>query len=145
MKPEYHSISLNKVRVKMKILSSFVSGVVLFTSVNVYANKPTEFCLNSFEDAVQFICKGDTYNQEEKEKGCIVPMVSILTEEDFKNPNLECFTTDPKNVNLNKNLKFTTHYIIDNIAKLWFKSFKESNYMTDSDITFLEKNNVYIP
>lgn len=128
---------------KMKILSSLVSGLVLFTSVNVYANKPTEFCLNSFEDAVQFICKGDTYNQEEKEKGCIVPMVSILTEEDFKNPNLECFTTNPKNVN--KNLNFTTYYIIDSLARSWFEEFKESNYMTDSDIAFLEENNVYIP
>lgn len=129
----------------MKILSSSLLSVAvgLLISLNVYANKPTEFCLNSVEDAVQFICEGDTYNQEEKEKGCIVPMVSILTEKDFKNPNLECFTTNPKNVN--KNLKFTTPYIIDNLAKLWFKTFEESNDMTDSDITFLEENNVYIP
>ncbi len=127
----------------MKILSSLVSALVLCFSVEVYADKPTEFCLNSFEDAVQFICKGDTYNQEEKEKGCIVPMVSILTEEDFKNPNLECFTTNPKNVN--KNLNFTTYYIIDSLARSWFEEFKESNYMTDSDIAFLEENNVYIP
>lgn len=127
----------------MKILSSFIPAVVLFCSVNVYADKPTEFCLNSLEDAIQFVCNTTKYNQEEKEKGCIIPMVSIFTDEDFKNPNLECFTTNPKNVN--KNLKFTTPYIIDNIARLWFKTFKESNDMTDLDITFLEENNVYIP
>lgn len=37
------------------------------------------------------------------------------------------------------------NYIIDSLARSWFEEFKESNYMTDSDITFLEENNVYIP
>ena len=127
----------------MKILSSFVSAVVLCFSVNVYADKPTEFCLNSFEDSVQFVCNDTKYNQEEKEKGCIVPMVSILTAEDFKNPNLECFTTNTEKVK--DNLGFIPDYIIDSLARSWFEEFKESNYMTDSDITFLEDNRVHIP
>lgn len=79
----------------MKILSSSLLSVAagLLISLNVYADKPSEFCLNSFEDAIQFNCEGEAYNQEEKDKGCILPMISILTEEYFKNPNLECFTT----------------------------------------------------
>ena len=127
----------------MKNLSSLVSAVVLCFSVEVYADKPTEFCLNSFEDAVQFICKGDTYNKEEKEKGCIIPMVSLLKDEDFKNPNIECFTTNAEKVK--DNLGFIPEYIINTLARSWFEEFKESNYMTDSDITFLEDNHVYIP
>ena len=127
----------------MKILSSLVSAVVLCFSVEVYADKPTEFCLNSFEDAVQFICKGDTYNKEEKEKGCIVPMVSILTAEDFKNPNLECFTTNTEKVK--DNLGFIPDYIIDSLARSWFEEFKDSNDLTDTSVKYLEDNHVYIP
>lgn len=127
----------------MKILSSFIPAVVLFCSVNVYADKPTEFCLNSLEDAIQFVCNTTKYNQEEKEKGCIIPMVSIFTDEDFKNPNLECFTTNTENVK--NNLGFIPNYIIDILAMAWFEQFKKSNDMTDLDITFLEENNVYIP
>lgn len=127
----------------MKILSSLVSAVVLCFSIEVYADKPTEFCLNSFEDSVQFVCNDTKYNQEEKEKGCIIPMVSVLTDEDFKNPNLQCFTTNTEKVK--DNLGFVPAYIIDSLARSWFEQFKESNYMTDSDITFLEENRVHIP
>ncbi len=127
----------------MKILSSLVSAVVLCFSVEVYADKPTEFCLNSFEDAVQFVCNNTTYNQEEKEKGCIIPMVSFLTDEDFKNPNLECFTTNTEKVK--DNLGFIPDYLIDSLARVWFEEFKESNDLTDTNVKYLEDNRVYIP
>lgn len=129
----------------MKILSSSLLSVAagLLISLNVYADKPSEFCLNSFEDAIQFNCEGEAYNQEEKDKGCILPMISILTEEYFKNPNLECFTT--KKEKLKDNLSFVPDYIIDSLARSWFEKFKESNDLTDTDIKYLEDNNVYIP